>query len=163
MKADATNTAFNHTLESHQILIQQVRSIGSTLRLPLLAHLYASLQSNFTSESTNYAQVVHTLSTTSLYDVEYDPKVKTTIALDSNGTTVDEDEIKVDGEDLVDSIGQVVESYWKVLKGKKGKSSAIIRVEIWETFCEWLESMINEADDEDLVRLFSTRSVIVKD
>lgn len=59
----------------------------------------------------------------------------------------------VEGEKLVDAVGECVEVYWKACKGRKGKgkSKEKASVKVWERFCEWLEGMAEQTDEENLV------------
>lgn len=140
-----SNPAYSHSLVAHQLLIDLLRTLPSPLRLPLLSHVYASLSSHFPSSSPSFADAVILLATRPLYDVAYNPKHK---ELDSEGG------FRVEGEALVDAVGEVVDEFWKACKGKKGKGKAKEKadVKVWEAFCSWLEATEDEVEDENLVR-----------
>lgn len=148
-------SSFGHSLEAHQSMINLLRILPSLLRLPLLAHVYASLRSHFEPTSTSYAPATHVLATRALYDVAFDPKVKeSTVSLYIDAEAPAASEVRVQGEAFVDAVGEVVEEYWKACKGRKGKGKAKEKapVQVWESFCSWLEELEDEAEDENLVR-----------
>lgn len=137
--------AYSHSLAAYRLLINLLRTLPSPLRLPLLSTVYASLSSHFPSSSSSYADAITLLATRPLYDVAYNPKHKD---VDSEGG------FRVEGEALVDAVGEVVDEFWKACKGKKGKGKAKEKadVKVWEAFCAWLEATEDEVEDENLVR-----------
>lgn len=152
--ADQSLIAFSHSVESYQSMIILLRILPSSLRLSLLAHVYNSLRLNISTTSSSYAAATHLFATRSLYDVAYDPKnqePKAPLQVDSIAAT--SSEIRVEGESFVDAVGAVVEEYWKACKGKKGKGKGKEKasMEVWESFCTWLEEMEQESQDENLV------------
>lgn len=115
------------------------------------------MRSHFAADSPHHPSVVHLLSTSTLYDAEYDAKIKeptVIVASDDESPFAANrmDAVRVEGEALVDSIGRVVDSYWKVLKPRKGKGTLVPQLALWENFCGWLEQSIEfHESEEDLV------------
>lgn len=134
--------AYSHSIEAYTFVIDLLRTLPSSLRLPLLEHVYTSLAAQHPSSSPSYAAAVSILATRPMHDQAYDPAVPESADLPS-----------LEGEALVDAVGQVVDEYWKACKGKKGKGREREKapVEVWEAFCQWLEDMEDESDDENLV------------
>lgn len=162
-----------YSLFSFRFLLSTLRPLPSTLRTSLLSHVYATLSSTRLHDQTSpsYSAFFHLYATRSLYDVSYAPprsskKRKTDDAevLESE----DPDEVKVQGEKLVDAVGNVTQEYWKVLQGKdrtkvsKGKGRSHGGDEstqkLWECFASWLEEMGEAVHDEDLVSSVRSRS-----
>lgn len=153
--ADSLSTAFSHSLLAHQHMIMLLRTLPTTLRLPLLAHVYASLRTHFTPTTPSYADATHLVATRSLYDVAYDAKIKEPqLSLNIDDEPELTSPVRVEGEAFVDAVGEVVEEYWKACKGKKGKGKGKEQasIAVWERFCTWLEEVEEESDDENLVR-----------
>lgn len=132
-------------------MISVLRPLPSTLRLPLLAHVYASLSANVPASSPFYSQALHILATRHLYDVAYDAKKAKKTAAAGEAVMVDGEQIMVTGEKLVDAIAAGTDVYWKACKGKKGKSKERAPIAVWESFCGWLEEIAEGIDDESLV------------
>ncbi|GAA5918748.1 hypothetical protein JCM6882_007721 [Rhodosporidiobolus microsporus] len=155
--------AYNHSIFAYKLILSVLRPLPSTLRLPLLKHVYTSLSSFISPTSASYPSALHILSTRHLYDVAYvPPKQSKKRKADDAQTAEPEDPnaIKVEGEKLVDAVGKACEEYWKVLKGlgKKGKGKereGVKAQEIWEQFCAWLEEMAEETEDDDLLEFLS--------
>lgn len=144
-------TAFKHTLSSYNLLLSILRPLASPLRTSLLTHVYTSLHAHFPSSSPSYAPALHILATRALYDLPFstkNPKRPTEEQVAAG-------EVLVEGEKLVDAVGECVEVYWKACKGRKGKgkSKEKASVKVWEGFCEWLEGMAEQTDEENLVSL----------
>ena len=136
-------------------MIILLRTLPTTLRLPLLAHVYASLRTHATSTSADLANATHLIATRSLYDLAYDPKIKEApLQLNIDDESELTSPIRVEGEAFVDAVGEVVEEYWKACQGKKGKGKGKEQAStaVWERFCSWLEEMEDESQDENLVR-----------
>lgn len=130
-------TAYSHSIHAYTFVITLLRILPSSLRLPLLEHVYTSLAAHHPSTPAATAL----LATRPMHDLAYD---------------ADSPEPKLlDGEALVDAVGQVVDGFWKACKGKKGKGKEREKapVEVWEAFCEWLEEMEDKSADENLVSL----------
>lgn len=161
-------------------MLSILRPLASPLRLPLLAHAYASLRSNILPSTPNYPAAVHILATRHLYDVAYVPPKKNSkkrkademTPAPGSGTSEDPFAIRVEGERLVDAVGKACAEYWTVLKktgtaavGKKGKGKerevGPQEQLLWEQFSGWLEEMADHADEdsEELVRRSLTISV----
>ena len=160
--ADPTpaGSAFKHSLPAYTMLITYLRSLPSSLRMSLLAHVHASLSTHFPSTDSSYPAALRLLATRGLYDVPFDPKQP---KLPTN-EQVASGEVLVEGEKLVDALGEATATWWKAVKGGKGKGknkatdkkqSAGVKVELWEAFCEWLEEMSEEVDDEETEDLVS--------
>ncbi|GAA5956217.1 hypothetical protein JCM3765_005493 [Sporobolomyces pararoseus] len=160
--------SYQHSLFSYRFLLSILRPLPSTLRLPLLAHVYASLTSTRLQDPTHpsYSSFFHLFATRHLYDVPYSPPKSSKKRKADEAEVLEPenpDEIKVQGEKLVDAVGKVSAEYWKVLKksGKKsssnskGKGKGREGVEplqkVWEQFASWLEGMEEVTDDEDLL------------
>ncbi|KAL8287363.1 hypothetical protein RQP46_003815 [Phenoliferia psychrophenolica] len=144
---DSCLTSYSHSMRAYTLLITLLRTISSSLRLPLLAHVYTSLAEHHPSTSPSYPSAVELLATRPMYDIAYDPTVK-------DGTAP----AALEGEALVDAVGAVVDEFWKACKGKKGKGKEREKapVEVWERFCGWLEEMEDESTDENLTVFLTT-------
>ncbi|SCV73900.1 BQ2448_6330 [Microbotryum intermedium] len=137
-------TSFKHSLDVYERLLSVLRSLPSPLRLSLLKHAYASMTTQFTPSSPHYPQALHILTTRHLYDVAYNSK------RGKKGPVPDAATIQVKGEKLVDAVAAGVDQYWKACKGKKGKDKETAPLAVWETFCSWLEEMLDEVDEDNL-------------
>ncbi|GAA5913858.1 snoRNA-binding rRNA-processing protein UTP6 [Sporobolomyces salmoneus] len=154
----------DHSLFSYRFLLSILRPLPSTLRLHLLAHVYASLSSTRLQDPTHpsYSAFFHLYATRPLYDVPYSPPKSSKKRKADEAEVLEPEnpnEIKVQGEKLVDAVGKITTDYWKVLKksGKKGSKGKGKGKEIdeplqkvWETFAGWLEEMDEFVEDEDL-------------
>lgn len=159
--------SYQHSLFSYRFLLSILRPLPSSLRLPLLSHVYTSLTSTRLLDPTHpsYSSFFHLYATRHLYDVPYSPPKSSKKRKADEAEVLEPenpDEIKVQGEKLVDAVGKVTTEYWKVLKksGKKssnskGKGKGREGVEpmqkVWEQFASWLEGMEEVTEDEDLV------------
>ncbi|GAA6064477.1 hypothetical protein JCM10212_000357 [Sporobolomyces blumeae] len=154
--------SYDYSLFAYRFLLSVLRPLPSTLRLSLLAHVYANLTTRLQPSLPSYPAFVHLLATRHLYDVAYMPPKK------SKKRTADEadmlepedpTQIKVEGEKLVDAVGKAAAEYWTVLRreGKKGKGKGKAKEgsssmqKVWEQFAAWLEEVAEETDDEDLL------------
>lgn len=158
------SAAYSHSIFAYKLLLSILRPLPSPLRLPLLLHVYTSLSANVISTLPSYPAALHILATRHLYDVPFSPP-KTSKKRKAEEAEVaepeDPNEVKVQGEKLVDAVGKATEEYWKVLKGlgkkaKKGKGKesegGVAAQAIYEQFAAWLEGLAEETDDKDLVR-----------
>ena len=120
-----------------------LRTLPSSLRLPLLSRVYTSLAEHHPASSPSYPTAVELLATRPMHDFAYTPDQSSPAALG--------------GEALVDAVGAVVDEFWRACKGKKGKGKEREKasVEVWEKFCAWLEEMEDDSSDENLVRPLS--------
>jgi hypothetical protein len=159
--------SYQHSIFSYRYILSILRTLPSTLRIPLLSHVYGTLNSTRLQDPTHpsFASFFHLYSTRHLYDVPYSPPKKSKKRKADEAEVLepeDPEEIKVQGEKLVDAVGKVTTEYWKVLKkaGKKsssskhkgkGKEGAEPLQKVWEQFASWLEGIEEETDDEDLV------------
>ncbi|GAA6019799.1 hypothetical protein JCM11491_000273 [Sporobolomyces phaffii] len=156
----------HYSLFSYRFLLSVLRPLPSSLRLSLLSNVYASLSATRLQDSTHpsYAAFFHLYSTRHLYDVAYTPPKSSKKRKADEAEVLepeDPNEIKVQGEKLVDAVGKVTAEYWKVLKkhGKKnskGKGKGKERgeepfLQVWEQFANWLEVITEETEDEDLL------------
>ncbi|ORY76857.1 U3 small nucleolar RNA-associated protein 6-domain-containing protein [Leucosporidium creatinivorum] len=153
---DNALASFKHSLASYNLLLSILRPLASSLRTSLLTHVYTSLHAHFPSSSPSYSSALHILATRSLYDLPFSakhPKRPT-------DEQVAAGEVLVEGEKLVDAVGECVEVYWKACKGRKGKgkSKEKASVKVWEGFCEWLEGMAEQTEEENL-NLFLTANL----
>ncbi|SDA01450.1 BZ3500_MvSof-1268-A1-R1_Chr10-1g02678 [Microbotryum saponariae] len=144
-------TSFKHSLDVYERLLSVLRSLPSPLRLSLLKHTYASMTTPFTPSSPDYARALHILATRHLYDVAYNPK-----RAKKGGPVPDTTTIQVKGEKLVDAVAAGVDQYWKACKGKKGKNKETAHLAVWEAFCSWLEKMLEQVEEDNLVSYHHT-------
>ncbi|GAA5922923.1 hypothetical protein JCM1841_004474 [Sporobolomyces salmonicolor] len=160
---DSLLKSYNHSIFAYKFLLSVLRPLPSTLRLPLLSHVYASLAAHILPSLSSYPIALHLLATRHLYDIPYaPPKQSKKRTADEAQVAEPEDptKIRVEGEKLVDAVGKAAEEYWAVLKkaGKKGKGKAKETEgmqKIWEQFAAWLEDMAEETEDEDLLAFLS--------
>ncbi|KDE05313.1 hypothetical protein MVLG_04344 [Microbotryum lychnidis-dioicae p1A1 Lamole] len=138
-------TSFRHSLDVYERLLSVLRPLPSPLRLSLLKHTYASMTTQFTPSSPDYARALHILTTRHLYDVAYNPK-----RAKKGGPFPDTTTIQVKGEKLVDAVAAGVDQYWKACKGKKGKNKETAPLAVWEAFCSWLETMLEQVEEDNL-------------
>ncbi|KAK4700258.1 U3 small nucleolar RNA-associated protein 6, partial [Phenoliferia sp. Uapishka_3] len=140
---DSCLTSYNHSLASYEFLITLLRSLPSSLRLPLLSHIYSSLSTHHPTNAT----ATTLLCTRYMHDFPYDSNKKE-----------DSQQTGLEGEELVDCVGRCVEEFWKACKGKKGKGKEREKVstEVWESFCGWLEEVEEESTDENLTVFLTT-------
>ncbi|KAK4046400.1 U3 snoRNP protein [Microbotryomycetes sp. JL221] len=144
---DSCLKSYDYSLAGYELLVSTLRTLPSRLRTSLLSHVYDSLRDHIDVSSPAYPQALKILATRHLYDIVFNPKK----AVET--TPVDPALIHVEGEELVDAIGEAVEEFWMACKGKKGKHSSKNKapVTVWETFCQWLADMADEVDNEALL------------
>lgn len=135
-------------------MIILLRTLPTLIRLPLLNHVYSSIRAHFPPTAPLYAAATHLLATRPLYDVAYDPKTsEPKVSLNVGDDVPTESTVRVEGEALVDAVGEIVDEYWKACKGKKGKGKGKEQasIAVWESFCGWLEEAEEASEDENLV------------
>ncbi|GAA5860752.1 hypothetical protein JCM3774_006274 [Rhodotorula dairenensis] len=168
--------SYSHSIESYHFVLSVLRPLASPLRLPLLAHVYASLRANILPSTPSYPAAVHILATRSLYDIAYVPPKQSKKRKADEIAAVEQDPfaVQVRGEKLVDAVGHACGEYWAVLnkvkadqkgKGKEkghekkkrqelsspspSSNSGQQAQQLWERFSGWLEEMADQVQEEE--------------